>query len=890
MLSRNPYASTGYGLPADYYDSSSGSSGKRKRASSPPAVRQRSPQEKIEFTTQTSFEPKKRLSDEYRHDMRKLQYGRPDRREYFAQTSPRSILQQRSEQRCRQQPKRLFRPKTTEEKIYHQILQDEATARYVPPGPELQIQLNDPHDIRQHISLQDFWPRKDLDGLGSESWDEWVARKVYEGGWASWFLDPPAPPKPEGIVEYPRRPDADSSSQPLSKRHKLNSGRAPNTFIGMPSARWGVIPAATIDGVSELYNASGAIIPAVTRRGFRAVRSIPKAVGRFIGVKDEVAERWGIDVDSSSDSSEGSDADSSDGDDDDYTPRAQETGVPLPAPRPTSDILPDYLIPRQALKTNAAGEDGTTMQQGSGDQNVPWPNVILSVRRDTKVKPSSVPKIPRGTPEMTETVTKVKSKFPVQTVSGAGRGSQSMPRTKRSTHTVPVGRDTTVQPSSVPKNRDTPAKTAVNVKSMRPASPDLGDTVESYYKNSEVNTTSPTNAMLRRRDSAAVEYPVLDIPRITIAGTENAGNVNSKRPAQPDSGAAVRPSLMKSMFTITTQPSAPTLPTHQPTQSNQNYIIFPTCSSRHSTETTFCEHCGTPWPPKPAPKSEARSIMRNNPYPDTMHLPGSYLSPKYQKGPLDATLVTRAERKWWDIRQPDEEFDEEAFMMTGGAGPAGTLDVDGTPIYIPEEERERLLADKRMQEANFAAREHIAMRRKNFARLNGLNYPTSQPYFDELGSYVPTEQVRENTPEKPYIPEGECMTDTAQELLNNVAKLREEAVAQGRVFPEGITGWDEMGEAVQEHVRWATRLIEENERRSSSAADQATTQQQIPQIDKAFGFDAELQKLDDQRIRMLYDGYCWPEDLIGWAGYSDADRNLIWEATLYLEHKEAMEE
>ncbi|CAA9966189.1 hypothetical protein PTMSG1_09548 [Pyrenophora teres f. maculata] len=740
MYNWNLHCSRGYGLPANYPSYAFDSSdelvplpAKRKRAPPPPRpdMRQRFPKERHELET------KRRRGEEYFNDMR-LQHGPQGRMEDVAPHNPRHILHQRPEQT-----------------IQHQLLQGTAIG-YVHPEAAIQAQLlYGPYDFEEE-------------------------------------------------EEEEEEEETPLHSPPPFKKRKLNSGftsniNIPNNFLGTPSAQLGIIPATTIHGLHVLRRVSGVIIPAVAKCCVEVVRNFPGAVSRFVGdVKNNAGGRWGEGSEREDDEQEDedgvsgndhdtwnseSDSGDSDGSDDDDTPRANGSVVPLPAPRPTSDILPDYLVPRRLPRTQTA-------------------------RGDTK----------------------------------KGRGGQNVARPVGSASTVPMRRTAAVQTDSVPKIL---------------------------------------------HDAAG-----------------------------------------ERMVTTTSQPSKPTPPTQTSTQSTQTCIICPNCATRHLTETTSCENCGTPWPPKPAPKSQARYIVRDIRKPDVIHFPAT----DYCKA-RDFTLVTYA-RQECKVRKPGEKSDDEGFTMTGGAGPAGTLDVDGTPFDIPEEERTRLLEDARVQKEEGAHREANERRRKNRARSNGLDYPDSQPYYDECGPPMSAEEVTKQTPkvdrgtkksQKPKtdkdkmektkniikrIWEEQCIAGIAQQYLNLVAELQREAIAQGRAFPEGITGWDEMNEAEQQRVRRATRAIEENERRSSSATGQATThaandsqveetqeQQQVLKIDEALvarfenGSNASIvQQLAEERTHMVVTGHCWPDDIIGWADdYSDEERNFVLEATRYLEQKEAIE-
>ncbi|EFQ90462.1 hypothetical protein PTT_12906 [Pyrenophora teres f. teres 0-1] len=819
MYNWNLHCSRGYGLPANYPSYAFDSSdelvplpAKRKRAPPPPRpdMRQRFPKERHELET------KRRRGEEYFDDMRRLQHGPQGRMEDVAPHNPRHILHQRPEQT-----------------IQHQLLQGTAIG-YVHPEAAIQAQLlYGPYDFEEE--------------------------------------------------EEEEEEETPLHSPPPFKKRKLNSGftsniNIPNNFLGTPSAQLGIIPATTIHGLHVLRRVSGVIIPAVAKCCVEVVRNFPGAVSRFVGdVKNNAGGRGGEGSEREDDEQEDedgvsgndhdtwnseSDSGDSDGSDDDDTPRANVSVVPLPAPRPTSDILPDYLVPRRLPRTQTA-------------------------RGDTK----------------------------------KGRGGQNVARPVGSASTVPMRRTAAVQTDSVPKIlHGTPArtKTVVNGKLKRPAQPDSCVAVESPSKKRKT-TSLPSSPP-----------PPLSQPRIKVQGMgfNAASPISRIFTRKPDKHRHNKDAAGKRMVTTTSQPSKPTPPTQTSTQSTQTCIICPNCATRHLTETTSCENCGTPWPPKPAPKSQARYIVRDIRKPDVIHFPAT----DYCKA-RDFTLVTYA-RQECKVRKPGEKSDDEGFTMTGGAGPAGTLDVDGTPFDIPEEERTRLLEDARVQKEEGAHREANERRRKNRARSNGLDYPGSQPYYDECGPPMSAEEVTKQTPkvdrgtkksQKPKtdkdkmektkniikrIWKEQCIAGIAQQYLNLVAELQREAIAQGRAFPEGITGWDEMNEAEQQRVRRATRAIEENERRSSSATGQATThaandsqveetqeQQQVLKIDEALvarfenGSNASIvQQLAEERTHMVVTGHCWPDDIIGWADdYSDEERNFVLEATRYLEQKEAIE-
>ena len=180
--------------------------------------------------------------------------------------------------------------------------------------------------------------------------------------------------------------------------------------------------------------------------------------------------------------------------------------------------------------------------------------------------------------------------------------------------------------------------------------------------------------------------------------------------------------------------------------------------------------------------------------------------------------------------------------------------------------------------------------------------------------------------------EEQCIAGIAQQYIDGVAELRQQAIANGRAFPQGLSGWHEMSEAEQQRVTWATRAIEENERlhrsRSSSAApagagagagadriaalqaagggsQDADIQEQqrqpapVPEIDQAlvarFGTGGPhaglLRTLAAQRDYFLFARRRWPDDMTGWADkYSDQERQLVLEATRYMEQQEAIED
>jgi len=178
--------------------------------------------------------------------------------------------------------------------------------------------------------------------------------------------------------------------------------------------------------------------------------------------------------------------------------------------------------------------------------------------------------------------------------------------------------------------------------------------------------------------------------------------------------------------------------------------------------------------------------------------------------------------------------------------------------------------------------------------------------------------------------EEQCIAGIAQQYMDGVAELRQEAIANGRAFPQGLSGWHKMSEAEQQRVTWATRAIEANERlvRSSSAADRMAAVQAaggssssssnsssssqgadiqkrqwqpvpvpVPEIDQAlvarFGnggpYAGVLRTLAAQRDYSLFARRRWPADITGWAeDYSDEERRLILEATRYMEQQEAV--
>ncbi|KAI8931553.1 hypothetical protein NX059_011208 [Plenodomus lindquistii] len=177
------------------------------------------------------------------------------------------------------------------------------------------------------------------------------------------------------------------------------------------------------------------------------------------------------------------------------------------------------------------------------------------------------------------------------------------------------------------------------------------------------------------------------------------------------------------------QPSGSSPPTSRPVSSTQT--VSPTgrsCQRCTAYEASiyrkFCFQCGHAFPPSTAPRSYATGVVQIDRTPDTL---------RTQADPRNRQIVTYPRP-----RGPDDSI-HGSDMLTGGAGPAGTLDSDGNhePIspsilrQLLHEQNERLLAQSEAQAWANTAREN--------AQANGLPIPVAQPYYDEL---TPEEIVR----------------------------------------------------------------------------------------------------------------------------------------------------
>jgi hypothetical protein len=134
------------------------------------------------------------------------------------------------------------------------------------------------------------------------------------------------------------------------------------------------------------------------------------------------------------------------------------------------------------------------------------------------------------------------------------------------------------------------------------------------------------------------------------------------------------------------------------------FIRCPDCTVNNRDITTSCGTCGMPWPAAPAPGSQARGIVPYDRQPDAL---------------FGDEVFTYS----------DDEDDDDMYVMTGGAGPAGTVDAGGDPDPIPATERTRLQNAREAALYDAALREGRDKDRQQTALLNGQDVPESQPYF-----------------------------------------------------------------------------------------------------------------------------------------------------------------
>jgi hypothetical protein len=83
-------------------------------------------------------------------------------------------------------------------------------------------------------------------------------------------------------------------------------------------------------------------------------------------------------------------------------------------------------------------------------------------------------------------------------------------------------------------------------------------------------------------------------------------------------------------------------------------------------------------------------------------------------------------------RPGNGDDDEDEYMCTGVAGPAGTLNDNGEPVPIPEAEVTRLLNAREAAYGADSMREANERERRETAELNNQRVPASQPYYNGL--------------------------------------------------------------------------------------------------------------------------------------------------------------
>ncbi|RMZ68386.1 hypothetical protein GMOD_00010019 [Pyrenophora seminiperda CCB06] len=284
----------------------------------------------------------------------------------------------------------------------------------------------------------------------------------------------------------------------------------------------------------------------------------------------------------------------------------------------------------------------------------------------------------------------------------------------------------------------------------------------------------------------------------------------------------------------------------------------------------------------PAPHSLAGLVVKHSRSPDSMHFPATESEPAE-----NYTLVTYSSR--------NQDSGNEDHLVTGCAGPAGTLDEDGEPFPLSAEEAAQF------KEAN-------ERHRRIMVKLNGLSYPDCQPYYNytdhvsaepesdmkkakDAGKMAKTKAVNQR------IYEEQCIEGVTQQYMDDVASLRLRAIAEGWVFPEGVDGWNDISEAEQIRIRYATRANEDKEHRETLAAAASVGTDTAAARNKALAekFEGEtyaklIQTLATSKLQAELHGQHWPEGINGWTDwYTDRERELILEVAQYLELQEAIE-
>jgi hypothetical protein len=254
------------------------------------------------------------------------------------------------------------------------------------------------------------------------------------------------------------------------------------------------------------------------------------------------------------------------------------------------------------------------------------------------------------------------------------------------------------------------------------------------------------------------------------------------------------------------------------------FIRCPDCTVNNRDITTSCGTCGMPWPAAPAPGSQARGIVPYDRQPDAL---------------FGDEVFTYS----------DDEDDDDMYVMTGGAGPAGTVDAGGDPDPIPATERTRLQNAREAALYDAALREGRDKDRQQTALLNGQDVPESQPYF--------------------YDPELDAEHIT----------VAQEAERRETIHREGI-----LDARRAKVVRGLLARHSDPERQQWTVTFDRALAQRFEDPSEA----TMLRRIEETRYNTRYNGLRWPEDgMTGWPDAFDAEfRQYILDATRYLEQRD----